>query len=135
MHATQRYSKKREAILQALMNTQEHPSAEWVYLQMRERYPDISLGTVYRNLAQFKEQGKIISLGAVNGVERFDANVKPHVHFICKWCDRVLDLQELDVPQSLCLSAARETGAKVDQCWMTFYGQCGECQPALEKTH
>lgn len=127
MQATQRYSKKREAILEILQSTSLHPSADWVYTQMKAQFPDISLGIVYRNLSQFKEQGLIICVGTVNGVERFDANVEPHVHFVCNDCSRVLDLQELEVPTQLCHNAARETGAKVDQCWLTFYGQCAEC--------
>ena len=55
-------------------------------------YPDISLGTVYRNLALFKQQGLIQSVATVNGPERFDANIEPHVHFICTDCDAVIDL-------------------------------------------
>lgn len=128
MHTAQRYSKKREAILEILQSTSLHPSADWIFLRMKERYPDISLGTVYRNLSQFKEQGTIISLGTVAGVERFDANVQPHVHFICSSCSQVLDLHELEIPEGLCQTAARETGAKVSQCWLTFNGQCAECQ-------
>ena len=128
MPTAQRYSKKREAILNTLRMTTSHPSAEWIYLQMKQQYPDISLGTVYRNLSQFKEQGTIISVATVKGVERFDANVEPHVHFICSHCGKVQDLHQMEIPAGLCLTAARETGAKVDQCWLTFYGQCADCK-------
>lgn len=128
MPAAQRYSKKREAILSLLRMTASHPSAEWIYLQMKQQYPDISLGTVYRNLSQFKEQGEIICVATVNGVERFDANVEPHVHFICQSCGRVQDLHQMEIPAGLSLAAARETGAKVDQCWLTFHGACAECK-------
>ena len=128
MQASQRYSKKREAILGLLRSTTEHPGAEWIYLRLKADYPDLSLATVYRNLNQFKEQGLILSLGAVNGVERFDANTTPHVHFVCDSCSKVLDLQKLDVPTALCQSAARETGAQVESCWLTFHGECAACK-------
>lgn len=128
MPTTQRYSKKREAILSLLRTTNSHPSAEWIHLQIKQQYPDISLGTVYRNLSQFKEQGDIICVATVNGVERFDANVEPHVHFICQSCGRVLDLHQTEIPEGLCLAAARETGAQVDQCWLTFHGACADCK-------
>ena len=128
MQAAQRYSKKREAILELLRSTTEHPGAEWIYLRLKADYPDLSLATVYRNLNQFKEQGLILSLGAVNGVERFDGNTEPHVHFVCGTCSKVLDLQKLEVPTALCQSAARETGAKVESCWLTFHGECAACK-------
>lgn len=128
MPAVQRYSKKREAILSLLRMTPNHPSAEQIYQQMKLQYPDISLGTVYRNLSQFKEQGEIICVATVNGVERFDANVDPHVHFICQSCGRVQDLHQMEIPAGLCLTAARETGARIDQCWLTFHGECAECK-------
>lgn len=128
MQATQRYSKKREAILGLLRSTTEHPGAEWIYLRLKPDYPDLSLATVYRNLNQFKEQGLILSLGTVNGVERFDGTTAPHVHFVCDCCGKVQDLRELEVPTALCQSAARETGAKVSQCWLTFHGECAACE-------
>ena len=127
MQVAKRYSKKREAILGALRNTTEHPGAEWIYLQLKADYPDLSLATVYRNLSQFKEEGLILSLGTVNGVERFDGNIAPHVHFVCDSCGAVLDLQQLEVPVELCQNAARETGAQVTQCWLTFHGLCQNC--------
>ena len=66
--------RKRNAILAYLKETKEHPSAEMVFTHLKPEIPDLSLGTVYRNLTKFREQGDIISLGAVNGVERFDGN-------------------------------------------------------------
>ena len=124
----QRYSRKREAILSTLRGTDSHPSAEWIYLQMKQEFPDISLGTVYRNLSQFKEQGTIITVATVNGAERFDANTQPHVHFICQSCGRVQDLHRMETPTGLSLTAARETGARIDQCWLTFHGACADCR-------
>ena len=94
--------RKRSAILSYLRQTDLHPSAEMVFNQLKPQYPDLSLGTVYRNLAMFKEQGQIMSVGTVNGVERFDGNTKPHVHFICTGCSGVSDLPQIEVPDALC---------------------------------
>ena len=127
MQPAQRFSKKRQAILDVLASTTSHPSAEWVYLQLKPLYPDLSLGTVYRNLAQFKEQGQIMSLGTVKGIERFDANTSPHVHFICAGCDAVIDLDEMQVPDSLRRTAAACCGGQVDGCQLSFTGYCREC--------
>ena len=124
---TAKHFKKRDAILACLRSTNEHPSADWIYAKLKPEYPDISLGTVYRNLTLFKEQGLITSLGTVSGVERFDANTDPHVHFICNSCDAVMDLPEMTVPQELCRQAAQGTGGQVASCQLTFTGTCSQC--------
>ena len=123
----QKHFKKRDAILACLKNTDVHPSADWVHAQIRREYPDISLATVYRNLALFKQQGLITSLGTVSGVERFDGNTEPHVHFVCRSCDSVIDLPQLAVPQSLTAEAATQTGGQVDLCHLSFTGICHRC--------
>ena len=86
METSKKNFRKRTAILSFLRQTKDHPSAEMVFNHLKQEIPDLSLGTVYRNLSMFKAQGEIISLGTVNGVERFDGNVEPHVHFICSSC-------------------------------------------------
>ena len=127
MEQTAKHFRKRDAILTCLRSTDVHPSADWVYAQLKPDYPDISLGTVYRNLALFKKQGLIISLGTVNGVERFDGNTEPHVHFICTRCDGVTDLPQIQTPQALCSQAAAETGGQVSTCHLSFTGICSRC--------
>lgn len=120
--------KKRNAILACLKGTDVHPCADWVYAQLKNEYPDISLGTVYRNLSRFKQQGIIQSIGTVGGVERFDGNAAPHVHFICQCCDSVIDLPRMQVPETLCSQAAAEVGGQVELCHLTFTGTCQSCQ-------
>ena len=127
MEQTTKQFRKRNAILSCLRSTDVHPSADWVYAQVNPEYPAISLGTVYRNLALFKQQGLIASLGTVNGVERFDGNTDPHVHFICTHCDSVTDLPQMAVPQSLCSQAAAQTGGLVEVCHLAFTGVCNRC--------
>ena len=127
MEKTSKHFRKRDAILTCLRETKVHPSADWVYNQLKPEIPDLSLGTVYRNLSLFKEQGLITSLGTVNGVERFDANTAPHVHFICTGCGRVDDLHSLPVPEELKHTAASSCGGNITGCQLTFTGICAEC--------
>ena len=127
MEPKTKHFKKREAILNCLRSTTSHPTAEWVHAQLKAEYPDISLGTVYRNLALFKEQGLIISVGTVNGVERFDADTEPHVHFICRTCHKVDDLPGMLIPESLTADADRYTGGRTETCSLSFTGTCREC--------
>ena len=128
MERTGKHFRKRDAILNCVRCTTTHPSAEWVYENVRTQIPDISLATVYRNLSLFKEQGLIRSLGTVNGVERFDGNTEPHVHFICTQCSGVQDLPEISVPEELNSAVARSSGGRVENCQLSFTGICGECR-------
>ena len=128
MERTGKHFRKRDAILNCVRCTTTHPSAEWVYENVRTQIPDISLATVYRNLSLFKEQGLIRSRGTVNGVERFDGNTEPHVHFICTQCGGVQDLPEISVPEELNSAVARSSGGRVENCQLSFTGICGECR-------
>ena len=127
MERTSKHFRKRDAILNCVRSTDAHPSADWVFEHVKQQIPDISLATVYRSLALFKEQGLINSLGTVNGVERFDGNTEPHVHFICTQCGGVQDLPEISVPEELNSAVARSSGGRVDNCQLSFTGICGNC--------
>ena len=128
MERTAKHFRKRDAILTCLRQTDTHPSADWVYAQLKPQIPDLSLGTVYRNLNLFKDQGTIVSLGTVKGVERFDGNTSPHVHFICDGCGCVLDLVGIAVPSVLQTAVAGATGGTVSGCQLTFRGVCMDCR-------
>ena len=119
--------RKRNAILEYLRCTNAHPSAEMVFTDLKQQIPDLSMGTVYRNLNLFKQQGMISSVATVHGVERFDGNTEPHVHFICSDCDAVLDLHQMEVPESLKGQAEACCGGKVATCQLCFTGLCAEC--------
>ena len=124
-----KYSKKRDALYKALCASKEHPSAETLYNSLKPEYPDISLGTVYRNLAMFRAEGSALSVAVVNGQERFDGDTSPHTHFICDGCGAVCDVA--CAPDSdLCSSVGRELGARVARCEMIFHGMCSECLKA-----
>jgi len=120
-------SKKRDAILECIRSTTSHPSAEWVYTQLKPRIPDLSLATVYRNLALFKQGGDIVSLGVVQGLERFDGITTPHVHFICTACGSVADLPGVRFPQELEASVRGQVSGSVTGSSLCFYGLCSGC--------
>ena len=120
--------KKRDAILDCVRSTKVHPSADWVYARLKPDISDLSLGTVYRNLALFKEQGLITSLGTVKGVERFDGNNDPHVHFVCNCCGDVSDLMEIHLPTELTTEATAACGGTIQTSQLIFTGKCRNCQ-------
>jgi Fur family peroxide stress response transcriptional regulator len=119
--------KKRDAILAYLQSTDTHPSADMVFGELKPQIPGLSLGTVYRNLAIFREQGDVISVGTVNGSERFDGHTQPHIHFICDDCHQILDLHRLQLPEQIYVDAQREYGCSVSGCQLTVNGLCQAC--------
>jgi Fur family peroxide stress response transcriptional regulator len=113
-------------MLELMRSTKCHPSADWVYRHIRERYPDVSLGTVYRNLNQLTEEGLIKSVGVVNGQERFDACVEPHAHFVCNQCGAVIDLPNCVSAETLA-PLGEEYGFVEQSYELHIYGLCADC--------
>ena len=133
MMQTRKHSRKRDAILQCVRGTTCHPAAEWVYAQLKPEIPDLSLGTVYRNLALFKQEGSILSVGTVAGLERFDGNTKPHAHFVCTACNGVYDVPQAELPEQFVRSAEQETGGEITAYQLSYYGICPNCKKQESK--
>ncbi|HHW45978.1 MAG TPA: transcriptional repressor [Clostridiales bacterium] len=122
-----KFSRQRQAILECLKNTNCHPSAGWLYDNVRKEIPNISLGTVYRNLAELSQSGDILSFTPGDGTERFDGNTKPHYHFYCSSCRSVIDV---DIPtiEDLDRKAAETLGCEISYHNLIFYGICRNCR-------
>ena len=123
-----KFSQKREAIYDCIKSTKCHPSAEWVYTQLKPNYPDLSLATVYRNINLFKQQKLIITVANVNGQERVDANTDPHTHFICDSCGSVIDV-DVDIDNQHNVDKIQDKyGFKVNAFDLLFRGTCEICK-------
>lgn len=127
MRIVRKFSRKRQAVLDKIRSTTTHPSAVWVYEELRKDIPDISLGTVYRNLSVFKDDGLLVSVGVVNGQERFDADISEHTHFVCLNCNDVIDVNVPPSPE-LNTSVGAENHLDVYYNQLTFYGKCRKCR-------
>lgn len=126
-----RKSKQKEAIIGVLKNTSSHPCADWIYEQVRKEIPNISLGTVYRNLRLLKEAGTLSEFGLSDGIARFDGNTRAHYHFRCDRCGRVFDLDE-PVDKTIEARIARKTGFTVTNHRLELSGLCLDCQQRQE---
>lgn len=124
MEKRKNHSRKRDAILACLAGTKTHPSADWIFRQLKPEISDLSLGTVYRNLSSFLEEGTIISVGTVGGLERYDYDISPHAHFVCRCCHAVLDVA------SVAVTAPPELPGQAEACRVTYTGICKACYPA-----
>lgn len=127
--AVLKYSRQREAIKEYLKSTKEHPTADTVYMHIREQNPNISLGTVYRNLNLLTELGEIRRLTCGDGVDRFDATTTQHYHVICGCCNRVFDL-EIEPMKEINQIAESAFAGTIQSHSILFFGTCNEC---LEK--
>ena len=123
-----KYSRQRESIKHYLMSTREHPTADTVYMHVKKDFPNISLGTVYRNLNLLTDIGEAIKISTPDGGDRFDGRVEPHNHFLCTKCGRLLDL-DLDMHsiEEANRMAAENFDGIITSSSTLFYGECSDC--------
>ena len=124
--ATLKYSRQRECIREYVRSCKEHPTADSIYGVMKEEFPNISLGTVYRNLSLLVELGGITKISIDNRPDRFDCNTKPHSHFICTHCHCI---QDIEIPEIDCVveKASEDINGKISAHRTTLYGICKQC--------
>lgn len=122
-----RYSRQRELTLQVLHENVCHPSADFIYEKMKQKMPNISLATVYRNLNQLAEAGIIRKIEGLDGAVHFDHNTHNHYHFVCIKCNKVYDVP-YDVAPNLNDEVLERTGLQVITHDITFKGICQHCQ-------
>jgi len=120
-------SRQRAAILTVLRNTTSHPSAEWIYEEVKKIVPNIGLATVYRNLRLLKEAGEVAEMHVFSDTARFDACTRDHYHFFCERCGSVTDLDE-PIDNTLEARIAGNTGLIITRHRLELGGVCLECQ-------
>lgn len=129
-----KYSRQRESIKNYLANTTEHPTADTVYTNIRKKYPNISLGTIYRNLNLLVEQGEVTKFTTGYGSDRFDSNTKPHYHFLCTECSEVLDIfVENKFVNTINEAVSSGFDGEILGHNTLFYGLCCECKNFQDK--
>ncbi len=121
-----RFTPQRQAILEFLLNTDTHPTAEEIYQHVKAKFPGVSLGTIYNTLNMLKEHGHILELSYGDMSSRFDGNSQNHYHVVCSHCGKVVDLHRplIDLGEEV----ARLSGFEVNGHRLEFYGVCPDCQ-------
>lgn len=123
---TLKHSRQRDAIKEYLAHTTSHPTADTVYLHIKKEFPNISLGTVYRNLHLLVKTGEALKITSADGGDRFDGDTSLHYHFFCSECGKVLDIacNNVDyIPQVV----SKDFDGVIESHETTFHGKCGEC--------
>lgn len=115
---------QRLAILEYLENNREHPSAEDIYNALKDRFPSMSFATVYNTLEVLIEKGLVKELGIDTHKRRYDPDVHPHHHFLCKKCGKILDVEsnyDISIPYEL-------KDCQIADFQIVFYGLCPNCK-------
>lgn len=121
---------QRLAIFEAVMaNSNRHPSAEIIYQTVRERYPTISFNTIYKNLETLEELGIVVKVNPLYNEARYDADVRPHHHLICRQCKTIVDVHDKKL-DSVPAPEEAGNGFRVENWTVQFTGLCAGCQEA-----
>jgi Fur family peroxide stress response transcriptional regulator len=127
-----RNTNQREAILKILMDTRSHPTADDIYDEARKEIPNISKGTVYRNLKVLQEMGRVRELNLDGTKSIFEIAIARHYHFRCEHCGKVLDL-DVPIHTELDREIAKQTGLRISHHQLEFRGLCHDCQSSIGK--
>ena len=121
-----RFSYQRNIIYKSICDVDTHPTAADTFKMVQPQIKNISLGTIYRNLAQLVDENIILELN-INGVSHYDANMKPHQHFICKKCGSIIDCQ----PQNRWNvdNLQKIDDFDIEEVIIIFSGLCQNCKP------
>lgn len=122
-----RNSLKRNRILELLKSVTCHPTAEWIYMTLKDEIPELSLATVYRNLEQLAGQGVIKKIEGQEKTTHYDGNSAPHFHLSCTECNRIFDIPAdfIKLPVENIVASAP---FKVTDYIISFRGICPDCK-------
>ncbi len=126
-----RQSRQRNRLLELLRSTDTHPTADWLYRQLKDEFPTLSLGTVYRNLSTFLERGLITKIHFGSTFDRFEANTQPHYHLICESCGKIIDFEMPTTYDQLNKEAKQLTAFTIRHHKLEFFGICQQCKAKM----
>lgn len=122
-----RYSKQRELILKTVLENKIHPNAEFVYNKLKTEYPELSLGTVYRNLNLLVKNKMLKKINIPNGSDCFDGTIANHQHLVCTECGKIIDVSISEL-EKITSSVYNKTGFSINCASLAFEGICKECE-------
>lgn len=119
-------SLQKDLIYSIVASVMTHPTADWIYQEARRKMPHISMGTVYRNLKNLTEDGRLLEITTTKGPSRYDANTSQHSHLRCLQCDRLEDLPEKEF--RLVSQSKKIKKYKILETRVELIGLCPECK-------
>ena len=122
---------RRTAIVDYLLRTEDHPSAELIHKVVRRKYPMVSLSTVYKTLELLREK-KLVNEIEVEGEARFDAHTDEHINLVCVSCGKIEDVDE-DLLKEIQIKAAKKSKYIILQSSFELSGYCSLCKTKQSK--
>ena len=122
---TVKHSDKRDALIEELCSRTDHPTADELYFSLKKKIPNLSIATVYRNLAFLYENKQALRFH-FNGTDHFDGNTSAHYHLFCDGCGRIYDV-DIEVNREIEKTAEKSCGGKITEHNITFFGKCNTC--------
>ena len=121
-----RFSKQRQIIYDMIVNNPVHPTADYIYNSLKEEYPELSLGTVYRNLNVLTEMGLILKITSEANSEHYDGNTSNHYHLMCESCHHIYDVM-IPYLENIEEEAQKDCAHKINSHSLVFSGVCKNC--------
>ncbi|HEX2864058.1 MAG TPA: transcriptional repressor [Deinococcales bacterium] len=126
-----RFTRQRQAVLECVRASREHPDAAAVFAEVRQVLPSISLGTVYRSLDALVQDGQLFAIQRAGEATRYDARLDDHVHFICDKCGHVFDAY-VTLPSLQAAGRNKVPGFQLTRVLVEYHGVCGDCAHITE---
>lgn len=130
-----KYSKQRQLIIESLKSRRDHPTAEKLFIDLKEQMPELGIATVYRNLTELYEEGMITKIKSKAGADRYDANEIPHIHFECKKCGKIEDIylekEKINQIEKITKQLAKEKEVKCEEAEIYLNGLCKKCSKSI----
>lgn len=125
------YSRQREEIIKTVQESYNHPTAEDIYIAVKEKDPAVSRSTVYRNLGLLVENKVIIKISMLVGPDRYDYIKQPHNHVVCNKCGKVFDFDYDFKINDLKENVSKQTGVEISEKGIVIEGVCNSCKNKL----
>lgn len=131
-----KYSKQRQIIIESLKSRRDHPTAEKLFIDLKEQMPELGIATVYRNLTELCSEGMITKIKSKAGADRYDANEMPHIHFECKKCGELEDIyvaqEQINQIEMITNQLAKEKELKYEDAEIYLNGLCKKCKEIIQ---
>lgn len=122
-----KFSKQRNLILNTVLNSDNHITADEIYYKLKANHPELSLGTVYRNLSKLSEIGLIKKVNIPNQSDKFDKNLSRHTHLVCSDCNKIYDI-ELESIDCIIKNISGDNNILINSYNIIFEGICSNCK-------
>jgi len=122
-----RLTRYRSAVLAALQQSHDHPTASAVFRRVRRRHPGVAYATIYNALNWLKRRGLVAEMKINGGASRFDPITERHDHLVCTRCGALADYA-LELPRKVWAGAGRGKGFRVERYRLELFGLCSRCQ-------